>query len=152
MSAPIGTPAPDFALRDQDRNLVSPADLRGRKALIVFFPFAFSGVCEGELCTIRDNLHSFGSADAEVVAISCDHLMANKAWSDKEGFGFRILSDYWPHGAVAQAYGCFNEKVGCAMRATYVLDEDGIVRAIISSEELGQPREFTSYQEALAAI
>jgi peroxiredoxin len=73
-------------------------------------------------------------------------------WSEQEDFGFTLLSDFWPHGEVTRAYGCFNDKVGCAMRATYVLDEEGIVRAIISTEDLGQPREFDSYQQALASL
>lgn len=152
MAAEVGQPAPDFTLMDDERNKISLSDLRGKKTLIVFIPFAFSRVCQGELCTIRDNLHSFETADANVVAISCDHFFSNHAWAEKEGFGFRILSDYWPHGAVARAFGCFNEQVGCAMRATYVLDEESIVRAIISTEEIGQAREFDNYQEALAAI
>ena len=152
MPAQVGQPAPDFTLVDQTRTPISLADLRGRKTLLVFFPFAFSGVCQGELCTIRDNLHGLEAADANVVAISCDPHHANRAWTEQEGFGFKILSDFWPHGAVSQAYGCFNDQVGCAMRATYVLDEEGIVRAIVSTESLGQPREFDSYQEALAAL
>jgi peroxiredoxin len=152
MTAVVGQPAPEFTLLDPRRNPVSLADLRGKKTLVVFFPFAFSNTCQGELCTIRDNLHTFESADANVVAISVDHFFSNRAWSEREGFGFPILSDYWPHGAVAREYGCFDEQVGCAKRATYVLDEEGIVRAIISSENLGQAREFDSYQQALAAI
>jgi peroxiredoxin len=152
MAAQIGSPAPDFSLKDQDNNLVTLADLKGRRTLVVFFPFAFSGICQGELCTIRDNLHSLDAADANVVAISVDHRFANRAFAEQQGFGFRVLSDYWPHGAVAQAYGCFNEKVGCANRATYVLDEEGVVRAIVASEQIGQAREFAGYAEALASF
>ena len=152
MPAVVGRPAPDFTLMDQGRNPVSLSDLKGKKSLIVFFPFAFSKTCHGELCTIRDNLHGLDAADANVVAVSCDHFYSNRAWTEQEGFGFRILSDYWPHGAVARAYGCFDEQIGCAVRATYVLDEEGIVRAVISTENLGQAREFDSYQQALTAI
>jgi peroxiredoxin len=152
MAAEVGRPAPDFTMVNHKREMVSLSDLKGKKTLIVFYPFAFSGVCEGELCTIRDNLHTFEAADANVVAVSCDPFHAIRVWSEQENFGFTLLSDFWPHGEVARAYGCFNEKAGCAMRATYVLDEEGIVRAIISTEELGQPREFDSYQEALASL
>lgn len=87
-----------------------------------------------------------------MVAITTDSFHANRAWTAQEGFGFRILSDFWPHGAVASDYGCFNDTVGCALRVTYVVDQAGIVRAIISPEDMGQPRDFGSYQEALAAI
>ncbi len=152
MVAQVGQPAPDFTLLDQTRTPVSLSELKGKKTLIVFFPFAFSGVCQGELCTIRDNMAALNSVDANVVAISVDSHHANREWSAREGFEFKLLSDFWPHGAVAQAFGCFNDQVGCAMRATYVLDEQGIVRAIISTESIGQAREFGSYQEALAAI
>jgi peroxiredoxin len=152
MPAEVGQPAPDFTLMDQDRNPVSLSDLNGRKTLIVFFPFAFSNVCQGELCSIRDNLHSLDAADANVVAISVDHFYSNRAWAAREGFGFKLLSDYWPHGAVARAYGCFNEDIGCANRATYVLDPDGIVRAIISSDSIGEARQLSTYQEALASL
>jgi len=152
MPAEVGRPAPDFTLMDQSRNPVSLGDLEGSNSLVVFFPFAFSRTCLGELCTIRDNLHSLDAANSNVVAISCDHFYSNRAWTEQEGFGFKILSDYWPHGEVAKAYGCFNKAFGFAMRATYVLDANGIVRAIISTDDLGHPREFDSYQEALAAI
>ncbi len=152
MAAAVGESAPDFTLMDQGRRPVSLSDLRGKKSLIVFFPFAFSRTCQGELCSIRDNLHSLDAADANVVAISCDHFYSNRAWTEQEGFGFKILSDHWPHGAVSRAYGCFDEQIGCAIRATYVLDETGIIRAIISTENIGQARSFDSYQEALASI
>ncbi len=152
MAAGVGEPAPDFTLVDQGRRPVSLSDLRGKKSLIVFFPFAFSRTCQGELCSIRDNLHSLDAADANVVAISCDHFYSNRAWTEQEGFGFKILSDYWPHGAVSRAYGCFDEQIGCAIRATYVLDETGVIRAVISTENIGQARTFDSYQEALASI
>lgn len=152
MPAAVGEYAPDFTLMDQGRRPVSVSDLHGKRSLIVFFPFAFSRTCQGELCTIRDNLHSLDAADANVVAISCDHFYSNRAWTEQEGFGFKILSDYWPHGAVSRAYGCFDEQIGCALRATFVLDESGVIRAIISTENIGQAREFDSYQEALASI
>ena len=115
MAAAVGESAPDFTLMDQGRRPVSLSDLRGKKSLIVFFPFAFSRTCQGELCSIRDNLHSLDAADANVVAISCDHFYSNRAWTEQEGFGFKILSDHWPHGAVSRAYGCFDEQIGCAI-------------------------------------
>lgn len=152
MAAAVGESAPDFTLMDQGRRPVSLSDLRGKKSLIVFFPFAFSRTCQGELCSIRDNLHALDAADANVVAISCDHFYSNRAWTEQEGFGFKILSDHWPHGAVSRAYGCFDEQIGCAIRATYVLDETGVIRAVISTENIGQARSFDSYQQALASI
>ena len=152
MAAEVGKPAPDFALKDTQNNVVSLSDFKGKKTLVVFFPFAFSGICQGELCTIRDNLASLNAVDANVVALSTDHRHSNRAFSEQQGFGFPVLSDFWPHGAVAQAYGCFNPDLGCAMRATYVLDEDGIVRAIVATDQVTEARQFDSYQEALASF
>lgn len=152
MSAAIGQPAPSFELPDQDRNPVTLESLKGNKSLVVFIPFPFTGNCEAELCTIRDQRGRLNDLDANVVAISCDTLFANKEWSDKNGFGFPVLSDFWPHGQTAKAYGAFNEAVGAANRWTFVLDADGIIRDIVNTESLGVVREFEAVVEALEAI
>ena len=152
MSLSIGDAAPEFVLKDQEGNEVSLNDLKGRKTLLVFIPFPFTGLCEGELCDIRDNLHRLESLDANVISITCDTRPANKAWADSQNFTFSILSDFWPHGVTAQAYGCFNETTGSAMRATYVLDADGIVRDIIATDSLGDTRSVADYPKALEAI
>jgi len=152
MPAQIGSPAPDFALRNIDREEVTLDSLKGRKSLIVFIPFPFTGTCEGELCELRDNLTQLDELDANVVAITTDTLFANKAWSEQNGFGFPVLSDFWPHGAVTKAYGTFDPAVGAANRSTYVLDEAGIVRAIVATESRGTARDYDEYVAALSAI
>ncbi len=152
MAAQVGSKAPDFTLMDQNRNPVSLGDLAGHKALIVFIPFPFTGVCTGELCEIRDHLDELSQADGKVVVITCDTIFSNKAWATQEGFEFPILSDFWPHGAVTQAYGCFNDELGCAMRTTYVLDADGIVREIVATDQLSEARPFEAYPAALGKI
>ncbi|HSF85486.1 MAG TPA: redoxin domain-containing protein [Acidimicrobiia bacterium] len=151
MIAP-GQPAPSFQLIDQDKNPVSSDSLKGRKSLVVFIPFPFTGICEGELCTIRDRHAELKNFDANVVIVTCDTVPANKKWSDDNGFAFPVLSDYWPHGATCKAYGTFNDALGVSNRFTFVLDEEGIVRNVISTEALGIAREFDEYTEALAAI
>lgn len=152
MSVAIGDRAPNFELLDQDANEVSRASLEGRKSLVVFIPFPFSGICEGELCSIRDNLARLNSLDANVVAISCDTRFVHKKWAADQGFEFPLLSDFWPHGTTARAYGSFNEDKGVANRMTYVLDEAGIVREIIDSGSLGVAREMDAYLGALSSI
>lgn len=152
MPATVGSPAPAFTLKDQDRKDVSLADLVGKKSLVVFIPFPFSSICSAELCTIRDNLSRLNDVDANVVVITCNTIHVHKKWSEEEGFTFPVLSDYWPHGAVAQAYGCFDEMVGAAKRTTYVLDADGVVREVIATGALTEPRDFESYTAALARI
>ena len=93
--------------------------------VIVFYPFTFTGVCQGELCSLRDDLSEFQAVKAQVLAISCDSRHAQKQWSEQQGFTFPVLSDFWPHGEVARAYGVFNEQLGCANRATFVIDPQG---------------------------
>lgn len=152
MSLSVGDAAPDFTLFNQDREEVSLNDLKGKKSLIVFIPFPFTGICEGELCMIRDNLTALADLDAHVVVITVHALPTIKAWADEHHFGFSVLSDYWPHGATAKAYGAFNEAVGAANRYTFVLDEDAKITEIIHTESLGIGREFGEYTKALAAI
>ncbi len=148
----IGDPAPDFTLRDQYGKSVSLAELRQPKAvLVVFFPFAFSGICTGELQEIRDDLGRFQNDRVDVVAVSCDPVFSLRAWDDKEGFFFPLLSDFWPHGAVARAYGVFEEKGGFARRGTFLVDTQGIVRwALVNAP--GDRRDFAGFHDTLAGL
>jgi len=152
MSASIGSLAPKFSLTDQDRNTVALDDLSGKKSLVVFIPFPFTGICDDESCAIRDGLATLSDLDANVVVITCHALPVTKKWSDENGFTFPVLSDFWPHGLVATQYGAFNEAVGGANRMTFVLDADGIVHSIIDSGSLGTAREFEAYVTALGEI
>ncbi|CAN5841081.1 peroxiredoxin AhpE [soil metagenome] len=147
-----GQPAPPFDLVDQHRNHVTLDDLAGRPALVVFMPFAFTRVCGSEMCDLRNNQAHLEAVDAGVVVITCDTAATNRAWAESEGFGFTILSDFWPHGEVTRAYGTFNEALGVAHRTSFVLDRGGIVRAVISTGSLREPRPFNSYTDALAAL
>ena len=114
----VGQAAPDFTLRDQNGVPVSLSEFRGEKnVVVVFYPFAFSGICTGELCEIRDNLGAFVGDDVQVLAISCDHMFSQRGWADKEGYFFPLLSDFWPHGQVARDFGVFNEKAGARSAA-----------------------------------
>jgi peroxiredoxin (alkyl hydroperoxide reductase subunit C) len=137
---------------DQDRNVVNLGDFKGRKAVVVFIPWPFTGICDAEACTIRDNLATLNDLDAHVLIITCHAVSVTKKWSDENGFTFPVLSDFWPHGTVAREFGTFNEKVGVANRMSFVLDPDGIVRSIINSGSLGTARESASYIDALGEI
>jgi len=148
----VGQVAPDFTLKDQQGRSVSLSDYRGIKnVVVVFYPFAFSGICTGELCEIRDNLGDFESDDVQVLAVSCDHMYTQRAWSDAEGYFFPMLSDYWPHGATAQAYGVFEQSGGFSTRGTFLIDRDGIVRwALVNGPS--QRRDFAGYRAALKEL
>ena len=125
----LGGPAPDFTLRDQFGQDVTLSSYRGTKAVaLIFFPYAFSGVCTGEMAGVRDRLADFMTFDTEVLAISCDPVYSLRAFADSDGLNFPLLSDFWPHGEVSQQYGVFDEKRGCPRRSSYVIDKGGLVR------------------------
>ena len=151
MSLSVGDTAPDFSLPDQDKQVVSLAELRGAPVLVVFYPFAFSGKCTGELCQLRDELSTYTDAGVRVVAISTDPTFALKAFREKEGLGFPLLSDFWPHGATAQAYGVFNEKAGMALRGTFLIDAEGTV-AFAEVNQPGDAREQSGWKGAVQAL
>jgi peroxiredoxin len=153
MSIEVGQEAPDFTLRDQDGNEVTLSSFRGQKpTVIVFVPFAFTAVCQGEFCELRDDLTSFEDAGVQVLGITCDRQPTLKEWATQQGFNFPVLSDGWPHGAVSQAYGAFNEALGCANRRTVVVDRDGRVADIFETDNLRTPRDKARYQEALSSL
>lgn len=148
----VGEQAPNFALKDQNNQVVRLSDFRGRKnVLLVFYPLAFTGTCQGELCQLRDNLGDFASDTVEVLTVSVDSPYAHKVWAEREGYEFPMLADFWPHGAVAQAYGVFNESIGFANRGTFVIDRDGAVR-FSEMNGPGQARDQEAWRKALAEL
>lgn len=151
-SVAIGQPAPSFELRDQNKELRSLDEFKGAKTLLVFIPFPFTGICDDEGCAIRDGLGALEAMDANVVIITAHAFNTTAKWAAENNFEFPILSDYWPHGEVSQAYGTFNDTLGAAMRTSFVLDADGIVRDIIATESLGVAREHEAQMNALAAV
>jgi peroxiredoxin len=152
MTIEVGKPAPDFELKDQQGQTVRLTDFRGKQPVaLVFYPFAFSTTCTGELCEIRDNLGVFSDGDVQVLAISCDPMYSLRAFAEVEGYEFPLLADFWPHGAVARAYGVFAEASGRAERGTFLIDADGIVRWMVVNGP-GQARPLAAYREAIAAL
>lgn len=147
----VGQQAPDFELANQYGEPVRLSELRGRNVVLVFFPFAFSGICTGELCELRDNLALFDDADAVVLGVSVDSKFAQRAYAEKEGYGFDLLADFWPHGAVAEQYGVFDADAGMARRGTFIIDAAGTVRYVVVNPR-GQARDLAEYRAALAAL
>ncbi len=148
----VGDVAPGFALKNQYGETISLEDFRGSKSVVlVFYPFAFSGICTGELREVRDGLEDFEGDDIQVMAISCDAMYSLRAWADAEGHFFPLLSDFWPHGATAQAYGVFSEENGFAIRGTFLVDPDGVIRWTLVNGP-GEKRDFGGYRAALAAL
>jgi peroxiredoxin (alkyl hydroperoxide reductase subunit C) len=152
MAPEVGTEAPDFTVKDQNNQAVTLSSFRGERAvLLVFYPFAFSGICTSELGAVRDDLADFQNDDVQILGISTDHPYALKAWSEAQGFDFPLLSDFWPHGAVASAYGVLSQQVGIALRGTFLVDTDGVVRWSVVNG-IPDARDIEDYKTAIAAL
>ncbi|MEP6464560.1 MAG: peroxiredoxin [Frankiaceae bacterium] len=148
----MGDPAPEFTLFDQARRPVSLAEFRGRKnVVLVFYPFAFTSVCGGELCAIRDNVGDLQNEDVQVLTVSVDSVHAHRAWAQQQGFDYPLLADFWPHGAVAQAYGVFSAEMGAALRGTFIIDRAGVLRWKVVNA-VPDARELDSYRKVLADL
>ncbi|MGK2957431.1 MAG: peroxiredoxin [Acidimicrobiales bacterium] len=152
MAVSIGQEAPDFTVRSTQGE-ITLSQYRGDKAVaLVFHPFSFTSVCEEELCALRDDLSMFESAGVQVLAMSCDAPPAQKLWGEQNGWTFPVLTDFWPHGAVAKAYGVFNDALGCANRGTFLIDNSGKIVDIFDTPDLGTARTMDRYKEALANL
>ncbi len=152
MSVEIGQPAPEFTLTNQYGQKVSLSDYRGEKnVLLMFYPFAFTGTCTGELCTIRDRYTDFVNDETVVLSVSCDSHHTLRVFSEQEGLTHPMLSDFWPHGEVAREYGVFIESKGFDMRGSFVIDKEGILRwSVVNSPT--EARSADDYLEALSAL
>ncbi|MHB1065748.1 MAG: redoxin domain-containing protein, partial [Georgenia sp.] len=140
-----GDPAPDFELPDTHGTPVRLSSLRGTPVVVVFFPFVFSGICTSELCELRDNLESFEARGVRLLAVSTDATFAQRAWTEREHFGFDLLTDFWPHGEVSRAYGVLDEANGHALRGSFLIDAAGVVRWSVVNPR-GQARDLADYR------
>jgi len=147
-----GTRAPGFTLKDQAGQPVTLSAFRGtHNVLLVFFPLAFTPVCQGELGEIRDHLDDFQNDVTRTLTISVGPPPTHRAWTTQNGFTFPVLSDFWPHGAVAEDYGVFNPQTGYPNRGTFVVDASGVI-AFAEMKQPGELRDRAVWTEALAAL
>jgi peroxiredoxin len=152
MAVEVGQEAPDFELKDTHGATVRLSEFRGSKnVVLVFYPLAFSGVCTGELCALRDEFPEVTRDDVELLTVSVDSSFALRTWAERDGFTFGMLSDFWPHGAVAKLYGVFDDDRGIATRGTFIIDKAGVVRWKVVNP-VPQARDIAEYQKALAEL
>jgi len=148
----VGDTAPDFTLPDEHGEPVRLSQIAAtRPVVLVFVPAAFTGICTGEYCELRDNISLFQDSHVQLLGISVDPKSALRVWKEQEQLDFPLLSDFWPHGEVASAYGVFLPDRGVATRATFVIDDTLTVRAAFVNPP-GEPRPIAAYREALAAL
>ncbi|MFF8727574.1 peroxiredoxin [Streptomyces sp. NPDC015171] len=152
MAIQVGEKAPDFELKDNHGRSVKLSDFRGEKnVVLLFYPFAFTGVCTGELCELRDNLPQFADRGTQLLAVSNDSIHTLRVFAEQEGLEYPLLSDFWPHGNVSRAYGVFDEDKGCAVRGTFIIDKDGVVRWTVVNG-LPDARDLGEYVKALDTL
>jgi peroxiredoxin len=152
MSINVGDLAPDFTARNHKGEEVTLSSFRGKKNVtLVFFPFAFTGICTGELCALRDDLGSYENDSSELLAISCDTVPTLGVFAEKEGYNFSLLSDFWPHGEISKKYGVFEEVRGCAIRGTFIIDKNGVLQWKVVNA-IGDKRNEGDYKEVLARL
>lgn len=152
MAAEVGSKAPEFTLKDYNNQKVSLSSYHGSSnVLLVFYPFAFSGICQGELCQLRDEIADYESAGVQVLGVSVDTPYSLKAWAQQQNYQFPLLSDFWPHGEIAATYGVFNEAAGLANRGTFLIDRDGVVR-FTEINGPGERRDQEAWKKAVAAL
>jgi peroxiredoxin len=143
--------APSFSTRNQHGQQVRLSDVLGVPAVLVFYPWAFSGICTGELSALRDGLVASQTPDARVLAVSCDPMFSLRAFADQERLTFDLLTDHWPHGGIARAYGVFDEELGVARRGSFVLDASGTV-TWRTLNGIGEARDIAAHLAALTAL
>ena len=147
-----GQAAPDFELRDQHGQTVTLSSYANEKAVVlVFYPFAFSRVCTGELCELRDELPRFVTDDVQLLALSCDPVFTLRAFADQDRLEFPLLSDFWPHGAVSKAFGVFDEEHGCSRRSTFIVDRDRVLRWSVHNA-MPEARDLEEYAKILGEL
>ncbi len=147
----IGEKAPDFTLKDQVGNAVSLSSFLGKQnVVLVFYPLSFTSVCAVQMPGYSKERQRFEDHDAQVLGISVDSSAVHKAFAESVGVEFPLLADFYPHGAVAMAYGVFREE-GFAERSTFVIDKRGIVR-YAELHEFGRVPDRAKTIEALSGL
>jgi peroxiredoxin Q/BCP len=142
----VGGKAPDFTLPSQAGEMLRLKDFFGKPVVLFFYPKDGTLGCTREVCAFRDDFEEFGKLDAEVIGISSDSVESHKDFAEKRGLPFSLLSD--GAGKVRKLYGVSNTLGLFPGRVTYVIDEQGVVRHIFSSQ-LGVERHV---QEAIVAL
>ena len=153
MSIQIGQPAPDFTLYSSDKTKIALSDYRGKNVVLLFFPFAFSSVCTAELCSVRDNMNSFSTLEAQIAGISVDSLYALARFKAEQNLDFPLLSDF--NKQVSKAYDVLYENFsygmqGVSKRSAFVIDKEGIVQYAEVLENPGEQPNLTAIQQTLS--
>lgn len=147
MTLQIGDEAPEIQYINSD-GVATSTKTSGKFTWVIFIPFAFTSVCESELCDVRDNANHYISGVCDAIIVSCDSAAAQKAWGDSIDFQGSFVSDFNPHGDIAKSYDNFNEALGCANRVSFFIGNDNKIGKVIAAPELGKSRDLSQYANA----
>ena len=155
MAIQIGQPAPDFTLRDNEKNKVTLSVQKGKNVVLLFYPLAFTSTCAKELCMTRDNLSTYNNLNALVYGISVDSLYAQNKFKIELDLNFPLLSDFNKEASTAYdtIYATFsNDMRGVSKRSAFVIDKEGIVRYAEVLENASDIPDFDAIQRCLNEI
>ena len=155
MSIQIGQQAPDFSLRDNQKNKVTLSEQKGKNVVLLFFPVAFTSTCTKELCSVRDNIVFYNNTNAQVYGISVDALFSLDKFKEEQQLNFPLLSDF--NKEASRAYECiyedwYNDMKGVSKRSAFVIDKEGIVRYAEVLENASDVPNFEAIQECLKGL
>lgn len=155
MTIQVGQQAPDFTLRDTEKNKVTLSEQKGKNVVLLFFPLAFTSVCTAELCGVRDNLAFYNNTNAVVYGLSVDSLFSLGKFKEEQKLNFTLLSDF--NKEVSTAYDCiygdwFNDMKGVSKRSAFVIDKEGIVQYAEVLENAGDVPNFEAIQQVLSTL
>lgn len=151
----VGDKAPDFALRASDKSLVKLSEQRGKNVLLLFFPFAFTGVCTKEMCMMRDNIAEYEGLNAQIFGISVDSPYSLAKWKEEQQLNLPLLSDF--NKTTSKKYDALYKEFGLGLkgvskRAAFVIDSQGIIQYAEILENAGELPNFEAIKQVLKAI
>lgn len=155
MAIKKGQSAPDFTLRNTEKEEVTLRGQRGSNVVLLFFPLAFTGVCTAELCSVRDNLESYNQLNAQVYGISVDSPFTLAEFRTQQNLNFPLLSDF--NKEVSSSYGSLYETFamgmkGVSKRSAFVIDKDGVVQYAEVLEDAGKQPDFNAIKQTLQEL
>lgn len=155
MAIQVGQQAPDFTLRDDQKNKVTLSEQHGKNVLLLFFPLAFTSTCTKELCSVRDNLTMYNNMNVQVYGISVDSLFSLSKFKEEQNLNFPLLSDFNKQGSTAYDTiyeHFFNDMDGVSKRSAFVIDKEGIIRYAEVLENAGDVPDFEAIKSCLAGL
>ena len=148
--------APDFNLKNTEKNDIALSDFKGKTVVLAFYPGAFTGVCDTEMCSLRDSMNSFNDLNATVLGISVDSPWANAEFAKKYEINFNLLSDY--NRSVSKAYDMIFNGLGglegyeCSNRGVIIIDGEGLIQYRWVAENPGVEPNYSEIIEKVKSL